>query len=471
MEDSSPKIPARRLKSVMMAAFIVPVLLPLFVAGASWYVWENVRRSEGEVANLQQLQAGYAQLSQAGLANEAAFQGYILTGRESYLHAVQQARAAFQKVARNLPQDPEQFSHIAGDLSRRMNQQLTPWQDGLIALREKADPVSLRQVQQAMMTGQDEQLTDGVESGLAESEKTIRSGLASAEANAQAQRLLLIEVMLGGCGVLLLLTLLAAGRLSSNLRRVLLPPLDTISLAISDLSTALYDLEQTVHFSGGEESSSPDSPKWHAIAQRVSQALQSIMEEIDASLHLAADAHASAGQGREETQPSDEDLHAFRQHAAHLLEFQKLAVDFSSHLHLLALNAAVEAARAGEQGRGFSVVASELRKMAEKGRQTSERWQRLDGTLQTAAANGLNPAGASPESEMTNILLNRLQSLSTQVHNLFASFGDEMHGLAAGADSREPDGQKASMAARILEQGRARVQELNAASEQLQSIL
>ena len=58
--------------------------------------------------------------------------------------------------------------------------------------------------------------------------------------------------------------------------------------------------------------------------------------------------------------------------------------DIAEQSHLLALNAAIEAAAAGEHGRSFSVVASEMKNLADQSKQATVQVRAILGDIQKA---------------------------------------------------------------------------------------
>lgn len=95
--------------------------------------------------------------------------------------------------------------------------------------------------------------------------------------------------------------------------------------------------------------------------------------------------------------------------------------DIARKTNLLSLNAAIEAARAGEHGHGFSVVASEVRNLAENSRKAAQQI----GELATTSVTIADQAGHLLQQIVPNIV-----KTATLVEEITASNNEQASGLA-----------------------------------------
>ena len=97
------------------------------------------------------------------------------------------------------------------------------------------------------------------------------------------------------------------------------------------------------------------------------------------------------------TQDSSTAMQSLTGHIQQIGNIVDIIKDISRQTHLLSLNASIEAARAGEYGRGFSVVAGEVRNLAEETGRATGDVSRIISLIQESTAKVLEQVRLSEE--------------------------------------------------------------------------
>jgi methyl-accepting chemotaxis protein len=132
---------------------------------------------------------------------------------------------------------------------------------------------------------------------------------------------------------------------------------ETILLAVQEMSSGIQQIDHNVSLANEASTQALN------FANQGGQAITEISAQFE-HIHQTVDETGSI-------------ISKLGEKSASIESIVETIKTISDQTNLLALNAAIEAARAGEHGRGFSVVAEEVRKLAEQSTQSSAQIEQI----------------------------------------------------------------------------------------------
>jgi methyl-accepting chemotaxis protein len=199
--------------------------------------------------------------------------------------------------------------------------------------------------------------------------------------------------------VISLLLILVSMFLSNSIVKPLRRLISTISSSTSEIQTASSNLSSgAINLSNMSANQSASVEEITATIEETSHNTNSSFESMERLKELGSDVNVSAKTGYDYMTKLSSSMNEISNSSQEINSLVNTIDEIAFQTNLLALNAAVEAARAGEHGLGFAVVSEEVRNLATRSSQESQKIHEVIEKAVEQTQNGTKIADITNES-------------------------------------------------------------------------